>query len=184
MTGVEEDGEIGMIDSSPITFTDIAQLKAEADVPQDWSTVTQVSHTTDAEKIVKRPSRGKAHTIGTHTLAKVLVEGHERQLLLDSGAACSVVGVNLPEKIFPDWKEKNSGVNNMRFRGCSEAQEALGVIELPINFPHSQGSVRIKPEFVVIKKVTPHYFILGGDFLSVYGIDIIHSREKYSTIGN
>ena len=72
----------------------------------------------------------------------------------------------------------------MRFRGCSEPLEALGVIELPIIFPHSQGSVRIKPEFVVMKNVTPHYFILGGDFLSVDGIDIIHSREKYFTIGN
>ena len=146
MTGVEEDGEIGMIDSSPITFTDIAQLQAEADIPQDWSTVTQVSHTTDAKQIVTRPSKGKAHTIGTHTLAKILFEGQERQLLLDSGAACSVVGLNFLEKIVPDWEEKIAPVNNMRFRGCSEPLEALGVIELPIIFPHSQGSVRIKPD--------------------------------------
>ena len=104
--------------------------------------------------------------------------------MLDSGAACSVVGLNFLEKIVPDWEEKISAVNNMRFRGCSEPLEALGVIEMPIIFAHSQGSVRIKPEFVVMKNVTPHYFVLGGDFLSVYGIDIIHSREKYFQIGN
>ena len=28
------------------------------------------------------------------------------------------------------------------------------------------------------------YFILGSEFLSLYGIDIHHSKEKYFTIGN
>ncbi|KAG0140245.1 hypothetical protein CROQUDRAFT_16213, partial [Cronartium quercuum f. sp. fusiforme G11] len=28
------------------------------------------------------------------------------------------------------------------------------------------------------------FFILGGEFLSLYGIDIYHSRESYFTIGN
>ena len=51
-------------------------------------------------------------------------------------------------------------------------------------FPHNQGSVRIQPEFVVMENADPKYFILGSEFLSLYGIDIHHSKEKYFTIGN
>ena len=74
MTGVEEDGEIGMIDSSPITFTDIAQLQAEADFPEDWSTVTQVSHSTDAKQIVKGPSNVKLTQLALKLLLKFFLK--------------------------------------------------------------------------------------------------------------
>ena len=49
---------------------------------------------------------------------------------------------------------------------------------------HNQGAVRIQPEFVVMENANPKYFILGSDFLSLYGIDIFHSKEKYFSIGN
>lgn len=35
-----------------------------------------------------------------------------------------------------------------------------------------------------MENATPEYFILGSDFFSLYGIDMVHSREKYLTIGN
>ena len=51
-------------------------------------------------------------------------------------------------------------------------------------FPHNQGTVRIHPEFVVMENADTKYFIPGSDFLSLYGIDTHHSKEKYFTIGN
>ena len=72
----------------------------------------------------------------------------------------------------------------MKFRCYSEKLKAVGVVEISVILPHNQGAVRIKPEFVVMINATPDYFILGSDFLSLYGIDILHSRENYFTIGN
>ena len=131
-----------------------------------------------------RPALGKAHMLGSHALTKGIVNGKEVPLLFDCGAACSVVGATFLKSIVPDWEDKVIGDSYMKFRGCSEKLKAVGVVEISIIFAHNQGAVRIKPEFVVMSNATPDYFILGSDFLSLYGIDIVHSREKYFTIGN
>ncbi|KAG0142916.1 hypothetical protein CROQUDRAFT_680476, partial [Cronartium quercuum f. sp. fusiforme G11] len=65
----------------------------------------------------------------------------------------------------------------MTFSVCASALKPIGIIELPVIFPHVQGSVRIRPEFVVMENAMPQFFILGGEFLSLYGIDIYHSRH-------
>lgn len=44
--------------------------------------------------------------------------------------------------------------------------------------------MRIQCEFLVMNDARNEYFILGGEYLSVYGIDIVHSKDKYFTIEN
>ncbi|MBW0592888.1 hypothetical protein O181_132603 [Austropuccinia psidii MF-1] len=60
----------------------------------------------------------------------------------------------------------------------------LGVIDLALIFPHPSQCVRIKLEFVVMDNCTSNHFILGNDYLSIYGIDISNQKGRYFTIGD
>ncbi|MBW0522149.1 hypothetical protein O181_061864 [Austropuccinia psidii MF-1] len=59
----------------------------------------------------------------------------------------------------------------------------LGIFEAAIIFPHPTGSIGLKVEFVVMNNCTLQYFILGNDYLNIYGNDINYHKDRYSTIG-
>ncbi|MBW0507506.1 hypothetical protein O181_047221 [Austropuccinia psidii MF-1] len=60
----------------------------------------------------------------------------------------------------------------------------LGIIYLTLIFPHPSQCVIIKVEFVVMDNCTSTHFILGNDYLSIYGIDISNQKDRYFTIGD
>ncbi|MBW0567709.1 hypothetical protein O181_107424 [Austropuccinia psidii MF-1] len=60
----------------------------------------------------------------------------------------------------------------------------LGIIDLTLIFPHHSNCVRIKVEFVLMDNCTSNHFILGNDYLSIYGIDISNKKDRYFTIGD
>ncbi|POW22633.1 hypothetical protein PSHT_01020 [Puccinia striiformis] len=62
--------------------------------------------------------------------------------------------------------------------------KALGIIEINLLLPHPSGSVRIKVEFIVLEDGRNDYFILGTDYLNLYGFDIHNSKERFFTIGH
>ena len=70
-----------------------------------------------------------------------------------------------------------------KFSSCNSTLDPLGVIVLPLIFPHSKGSLRLDIEFVVMEDILSNHLILGNDALCLYGIDIIQSRGRYFTIG-
>ncbi|KAG0147289.1 hypothetical protein CROQUDRAFT_22378, partial [Cronartium quercuum f. sp. fusiforme G11] len=150
----------------------------------EWNKKHGVEHIVDARLILTRPAPGTAHTMGHHSLTTVIINDKEANLVLDSGASCSVVGSRYLSEIIPDWKNKLLPCTSTKFSGCGSPLSPLGIITTPTIFPHTQGAVRIQPEFVVMENATIKYFILGSEFLSIYGIDIIHSKEKFFTIGN
>ncbi|MBW0514213.1 hypothetical protein O181_053928 [Austropuccinia psidii MF-1] len=59
----------------------------------------------------------------------------------------------------------------------------LGIFEAEMIFPHPTGTIRLKVEFVVINNCTSQHFILGNDYLNIYGIDINNHKDRYFTIG-
>ncbi|MBW0581824.1 hypothetical protein O181_121539, partial [Austropuccinia psidii MF-1] len=59
----------------------------------------------------------------------------------------------------------------------------LGIFEAAIIFPHPTGSIRLKVEIVVMNNCTSQHFILGNDYLNIYGIDINNHKDRYFTIG-
>ena len=186
--GYDTDLSINMIETVlPANYT-IALLQAEADIPQAWDYTQAIQHVTDARLLLTRPAAGRAHTLGHHCLTKVIIKvptgDKVVELLLDCGASCSVVGRKYLDEVYPEWREKVMPCSNTRFSGCGTNLFPIGVVQLPMIFPHIQGAVRIQPEFVVMENANPKYFILGSDFLSLYGIDIFHSKEKYFSIGN
>ncbi|MBW0512710.1 hypothetical protein O181_052425 [Austropuccinia psidii MF-1] len=59
----------------------------------------------------------------------------------------------------------------------------LGIFEAAMIFPHPAGSMRLKVEIVVMNNCTSQHFILGNDYLNIYGIDINNHKDRYFTIG-
>ncbi|MBW0574427.1 hypothetical protein O181_114142 [Austropuccinia psidii MF-1] len=59
----------------------------------------------------------------------------------------------------------------------------LGIFEAEIILPHPTGSIRLKVEIVVMNNCTSQHFIIGNDYLNIYGIDINNHEDRYSTIG-
>ncbi|POW03869.1 hypothetical protein PSTT_10815 [Puccinia striiformis] len=162
----------------------IADVQAAAHQPQQWDDSLKVSHVEDARLMKCKPDQGKAHLTGRANLTAVLINESSFLCLLDSGASCSVVSQQLLDKIKPTWKDSLLPINHAQFHSCSDKLEAMGVIELPLIFPHTKGSVRLQAEFVVMKNARIRYLILGNDYLHLYGFDITNSKERFFTIGN
>ncbi|MBW0521843.1 hypothetical protein O181_061558 [Austropuccinia psidii MF-1] len=59
----------------------------------------------------------------------------------------------------------------------------LGIFEAEMIFPHPTGSIRLKVEVIVMNNCTSQHFILGNDYLKIYGIDINNHKDRYFTIG-
>ncbi|KAH9442390.1 hypothetical protein Pst134EB_028644 [Puccinia striiformis f. sp. tritici] len=162
----------------------IAEIQATCHQPQTWSTDCQTSHVEDARLMRCKPDKGKAHLLGTQNLTNVLIEGKEYTCLLDSGASCSIISQKLLQTILPSWKEQLMPILQAKFHSCSDQLLPLGVIDLPLIFPHTKGSVRVQTEFVVMQNARMNYIIVGNDYLSLYGFDINNSKDRYFTIGN
>ncbi|MBW0590510.1 hypothetical protein O181_130225 [Austropuccinia psidii MF-1] len=60
----------------------------------------------------------------------------------------------------------------------------LGIFEAAMIFPHPAGSIRLKVEFVVMNNCTSQHFILGNDYLNIYGIDINNLEDTSFRIGD
>lgn len=167
------------IECEPSAELSISEIQAESHQPQTWSMECQTSHVEVARLMRCKPDKGKAHLIGSPNLTTVLVAGSELSCLLDSGASCSVIGKHLLNSIKPDWVEHLLPVQHARFHSCSDQLQPLGVIEISLVFPHTQGSVRIQAQFVVMENTRIKYLILGDDYLSLYGFDITNSKERF-----
>ncbi|MBW0520097.1 hypothetical protein O181_059812 [Austropuccinia psidii MF-1] len=59
----------------------------------------------------------------------------------------------------------------------------LGIFKTAMIFPHPSESIRSKVEFVVMNNCTSQHFILGNDYLNIYGIDINNYKDRYFSIG-
>ncbi|MBW0551874.1 hypothetical protein O181_091589 [Austropuccinia psidii MF-1] len=59
----------------------------------------------------------------------------------------------------------------------------LGIFVASTIFPHPTGSIRLKVELVVMNNCTSQHFILGNDYLNIYGININNHKDSYFTIG-
>ncbi|MBW0492817.1 hypothetical protein O181_032532 [Austropuccinia psidii MF-1] len=71
----------------------------------------------------------------------------------------------------------------MKFNNASSPMEEFGILETAVIFPHINGNLRIT-EFVVMKTCSSTHFILGNDYLIMYGIDLQSEKDRYFTIGD
>ncbi|MBW0500759.1 hypothetical protein O181_040474 [Austropuccinia psidii MF-1] len=59
-----------------------------------------------------------------------------------------------------------------------------GIIDLTLLFPNPSQFIRLKVELVLMENCTSNHFMLGNDYLSIYGIDISNQKDRYFTIGD
>ncbi|MBW0559040.1 hypothetical protein O181_098755 [Austropuccinia psidii MF-1] len=57
-----------------------------------------------------------------------------------------------------------------------------GIFEAEMIFPHPTGIIRLKVEFFVMNNCTSQHFILGNDYLNIYGIYINNHKASHFTI--
>ncbi|MBW0575730.1 hypothetical protein O181_115445 [Austropuccinia psidii MF-1] len=131
-----------------------------------------------------KPAKGMGYTAGKSSISIVLVDIQEAKVNLDEGAYCTCVGKSYLKTIVPDWQEKPMPIQGVKFSSASESMKPLGIIDLTLTLPHPSQCVRIKVAFVVMDNCTSNHFILGNDYLSIYGIDISNQKNRYFTIGD
>ncbi|MBW0501042.1 hypothetical protein O181_040757 [Austropuccinia psidii MF-1] len=130
-----------------------------------------------------KPARGKGYTAGSSCITNIVIKNREVKLHLDSGAFFTCVGKDYLDRIYTNWKESLIPIEGIKFRSASQDMHPLGIFEAAMIFPHPAGILRLKVEFVAMNNCTSQHFILGNDYLNIYGIDINNHKDRYFTIG-
>ncbi|MBW0544336.1 hypothetical protein O181_084051 [Austropuccinia psidii MF-1] len=140
-------------------------------------------HVQDAKMQKTKPARGKVYTAGSSCITNIVINNRESKIHLDSGSFCTCVGKDYLDKIYTNWQDKLIEIEGIKFRSASQNMHPLGIFEAEMIFPLPEGSIRLKVEFVVMNNCTSQHFILGNDYLNIYGIDINNHKDRYITIG-
>ncbi|MBW0471498.1 hypothetical protein O181_011213 [Austropuccinia psidii MF-1] len=88
------------------TKIEIQDIQLEAGMPQDTANKNLCKHTQDAQTFLVTPTKGMAYIHGTATKITVCIENNQHQLIIDSGAHCSIVAKDYLINRFPHWEKK------------------------------------------------------------------------------
>ncbi|MBW0570052.1 hypothetical protein O181_109767, partial [Austropuccinia psidii MF-1] len=130
-----------------------------------------------------KPARGKGYTAGSSCITNIVINNTEAKIHLDSGSFCTCVGKDYLEKVYTNWQDQLMPIEGITFSSASQNMHPLGIFEEAIIFPHPAGSIRLKVAIVVMNNCTSQHFILGNDYLHIYGYDINNHKGMYFTIG-
>ena len=175
--------DIVVINADIGSSSTINHIQGESSLPQRWDFSQPINHISDAKILTNKPEEGKGYTAGQTSFTTVLHNEIPVKALLDIGAFCSCTSSNFLDKVFPEWKNSLLPIPLAKFSSCNARLHPIGIVSLPLIFPHTKGSLRLKIEFVVMNDAVCEYFIIGNDAMYLYGIDIIQSKGRYFTIG-
>ncbi|MBW0480083.1 hypothetical protein O181_019798 [Austropuccinia psidii MF-1] len=130
-----------------------------------------------------KPARGKGYTAGASCITNILINNREAKCHLDSGSFFTFVEKDYLDRVYTNWKESSMPIEGIKLRSASQDMHPLGIFEAEMIFPHPAGSIRYKVEFFVIDNCISKHFILGNDYLNIYGIDINNHKDRYFTMG-
>ncbi|MBW0574920.1 hypothetical protein O181_114635 [Austropuccinia psidii MF-1] len=137
----------------------------------------------DARMCKTKPANSKGYTAGASWITSILMNDIEDKVSLDRGAICTCVGKHYLQAILPGWQIHLLPIEGVQFGSASNNMHPLGILDTNLFFPHPSGSIRIKPEIVVMDNCTSQKIILGTDYLNIYSIDINNHKDRYFTIG-
>ncbi|MBW0502331.1 hypothetical protein O181_042046 [Austropuccinia psidii MF-1] len=100
------------------------------------------------------------------------------------GAFFSCVAKSFLKNCVPNFEDQSLPIYGIKFNSASSPMKALGIFETTVIFPHINGNLRITVEFVVMENCSSTHFILGNDYLIMYGIDLHNNKNRYFTIGD
>ncbi|MBW0518003.1 hypothetical protein O181_057718 [Austropuccinia psidii MF-1] len=159
-------------------------LDVNSNLPQVGTCDTSLTNIQYAKLYRTKPAKGMGYTAVKLSTSIVMVESQEAKVSLDTGAYFSCVGKSYLKKIVPDWEEKLIPIQGVKFSSASESMKPHGIIDLTLIFTHPTKCIRLKVELVVMENLISNHFILGNEFLSIYGIDISNQKDRYFTIGD
>ncbi|MBW0515389.1 hypothetical protein O181_055104 [Austropuccinia psidii MF-1] len=131
-----------------------------------------------------KPNRGKGYSAANSCITEVVINKKPTKCLLDPGAFCSCVGKSFLKNCVPNFEEHLLPIDCIKSDVASNPMRALGIFETNIIFPHINGNLRITFEFVVMGNCSSTHFILGNEYLIMYGIDLHNNKNRYFTIGD
>ncbi|MBW0507351.1 hypothetical protein O181_047066 [Austropuccinia psidii MF-1] len=152
-------------------------------LPQYSDECMDLIHVQDAKMQKSKPARGKVYTAGSSCITNNVINNREAKIHLDSGAFCTCVGKDYLYRIYTNWQDILMPIEGIKFRSASQNMHPLGIFEETMIFPHPTRSIRLKVEFFVRNNCTSQHFILGNNYLNIYGIYINNHKDIYFTIG-
>ncbi|MBW0552478.1 hypothetical protein O181_092193 [Austropuccinia psidii MF-1] len=131
-----------------------------------------------------KPNRGKGYTAGNSCITEVVIVEKPTKILLDPGGFCSCVGKSFLKTCILNFEDQLLPIDGIKFNSASNPMKSLGNFETNFIFPHIDGNSRITIEFVIMENFSSTHFILGNDYLRIYGIDLHNNKDRYITIGD
>ncbi|MBW0532477.1 hypothetical protein O181_072192 [Austropuccinia psidii MF-1] len=135
-------------------------------------------HVQDAKMKKTKPARDKCYTAGSSCITNIVINNREAKIHIDSGAFCGCIEKDYLKKIYTNWQDKLIPIEGIKFSSSSQNMLPLGIFEAVMIFPHPKGSIRLKVEFVIMNNFTSQHFILGNNYLNIFGIDINNHKDR------
>ncbi|MBW0554173.1 hypothetical protein O181_093888 [Austropuccinia psidii MF-1] len=187
---IEENSDV----KSPIFYEsskDIENINATFDIIESYSHLPQLrngqldlSKFQDAQLMKTKPNRGKGYTAGKSCITEVVIDNKPSSLLLDRGAFCYCVGKSFLKTCVPNFEDQFLPIDGIKLNSASNPMKELGIFETNLIFPCINGNLRITVEFVVMENCSSTHFMLGNDYLIIYGINLHNKKDRYFTIGD
>ncbi|MBW0483229.1 hypothetical protein O181_022944 [Austropuccinia psidii MF-1] len=170
---------------------DIENINATFEIMESYSHLPKLrngqldlSKVQDTQLMKTKPNRGKGYTVGNTCITEVVIDNKPTKHLLDPGAFCSCVIKSFLKTCVPNSEEQLLQTDGIKFNSVSNPMKELGIFETNVIFPHINGNLRITVEFIVMENCSSTHFILGCDYLIMYGIDLHNNKDRYFNIGD
>ncbi|MBW0538409.1 hypothetical protein O181_078124 [Austropuccinia psidii MF-1] len=138
----------------------------------------------DAKLMKTKPNRGKVYKSGNSCITEVVIDNKPTKLSLYPGTFCSCVGKSFLKTCVPNIEDQVFPIDDINFNSPSRLMIAFTIFETTVIFPHINGNLRITVEFFVMENFSSTHFILGNDYLIMYGMDLHRNKDRYFTIGD
>ncbi|MBW0549405.1 hypothetical protein O181_089120 [Austropuccinia psidii MF-1] len=158
-------------------------MESYSHLPQLSNGQLDLSQIQDAKLMKTKTNRGKGYTAGNSCITEVVIYNKPTKCLLEPGAFCSCVANSFLKTCTPTFEDQLLPTDGIKLNSASNPMKALGIFETSVRFPHINVNLRISVEFVVMEYCSSTHFILGNDYLIMYGIDLHNNRDRYFTIG-
>ncbi|KAI7951607.1 hypothetical protein MJO28_007291 [Puccinia striiformis f. sp. tritici] len=157
----------------------INAIQGDSNLPQSWEPSMELGHVSEAKLLTNKPETGRCYTLGKTSYTTVIFQNSPTKALLDIGVFCSCTSSSFLDECYPSWSHHLLPVPRAKFSSCNASMKALGIVVMPLIFPHSKGSLRLSVELVVMQDTLCDYLILGNDTFCMCGIDIFQSKNRF-----
>ncbi|MBW0472624.1 hypothetical protein O181_012339 [Austropuccinia psidii MF-1] len=159
-------------------------MESYSHFPQLSNGQLNLSKIQDAQLMKTKPNRGKGYTDGSSCITEFVIDNKSTKLLLDPGAFFSCVGKSFHKTCVPIFEDQLFPIDGISSHSENSPMKALGIFQTTVIFTHINENLIITDKFVVMENFSSTHFILGNDYLIIYGIDLNNNKDRYFTIGD